>query len=744
MKILYLIIFFTLYSFLSSAEIINDVVVNSNKRISKETIIALGNIKIGKNYDRSDVDQVLKNLYGTDFFSDIKISVENNTIIILVDENKIIQLVKINGIKSKTTQKSILDQLRLKARSPFVEYKIKQDLSTIKNSLTLQGYYFSEVKISIEENNNDTVNLIYEIELGKRAKITRIEFIGSKVFKNRKLRNLITSEESKFWKFISKKKYLNKDQIARDERLLKNYYLNRGYYDVIINAASAQYSDNDTFTLTFNIDAGKIYKINKTKLTLPIDYKKTNFTKVEKLLSELENEPYSFRKISKIVDQIDKISLLREYDFISASINEEKIEYNKINLTLQIMETEKFYVEQINILGNDITQENVIRDALEVDEGDPFNELLHAKSLNNLKAKNIFKKVDSEVLDSSDLNKKIININVEEKPTGEIMLGAGIGSDGGTVGFSVSENNFMGQGIKLAAALRITEDTIRGNLTTTTPNYKYSGKPLRTNIQSDVVDKMADSGYEATKQGFSFGTTVEQYEDLFFSPQFSTYFEHLTTDTTASANLKKQAGDYFETAFSYNIDYDKRNQKWQTSEGYRSKFTQSIPIISENYAMLNGYEYTKWIDFENDLITKINFYGRAKNSLTGDDVRVSERLHLPSKMLHGFVSRAIGPIDGNDFVGGNFSAAVNFSSTVPMLFQSIENADIIFFIDAANVWGVDYRDNYDDSNKIRSSTGIAVDWFTPIGPLNISLAQPITQASGDKTETFQFNLGTTF
>ena len=163
----------------------------------------------------------------------------------------------------------------------------------------------------------------------------------------------------------------------------------------------------------------------------------------------------------------------------------------------------------------------MIRDALEVDEGDPFNELLHAKSLNNLKAKNIFKTVESDVLDGSDLNKKIININVVEKPTGEIMLGAGVGSSGGTIGFSVSENNFIGQGIKLSAALRITEDTIRGNFTTTTPNYKYSGKPLRTNIQSDVVDKMADSGYEATKTGFSFGTSVEQYEDLFFTPKFS-------------------------------------------------------------------------------------------------------------------------------------------------------------------------------------------------------------------------------
>ena len=205
MKILYFIILFTVYAFLSSAEIINDVVVNNNKRISKESIISLGNIKVGKNYDQSDLDQVLKNLYGTDFFSDIKISVENNTIIILVDENKIVQSVKINGIKSKTVQKAILDKLNLKDRSPFVEFKVKQDLSRIRNALSLKGYYFSEVKISIEENNNNTVNLIYDIELGQKAKIARIEFVGNKVFKDKKLRNLIISEENKFWKFLSKK-----------------------------------------------------------------------------------------------------------------------------------------------------------------------------------------------------------------------------------------------------------------------------------------------------------------------------------------------------------------------------------------------------------------------------------------------------------------------------------------------------------------------------------------------------------
>ena len=744
MKILYFITLFTIYSFFSSAEIINNIVVNNNKRITKETIVTLSNIKVGTNYDKADVDQFLKKLYDTNFFSDIKISVENNTLTIFVAENKIIQTIKINGIKAERIKESIFEIMQLKNRSPFIEFKVKQDIDKIKNDLTYQGYYFSTVISSIEENNNGTVNLIYDIEVGKKAKINRIEFVGHKIFKNKKLRNIILSEESKFWKFISRKKYLNKDQIDRDERLLKNFFLNRGYYDVIINASSAQYLDNDSFTLTFNIDAGKPYKINKTKLSLPIDYKKSNFIKIENLLSELEDETYSFRKISKIVEQIDKVSLLREYDFISASINEEKIENNKINLTLEVMETEKFYVEKINVLGNDITLENVIRDSLEVDEGDPFNELLHAKSINNLKARNIFGSVTSEVFDGPDLNTKIINLNIEEKPTGEITLAAGVGTEGGTMGFSVSENNFMGRGVRLSAALRISEEAIKGNFTTYNPNYNYSGKALSTNIQSSQTNKMADNGYDSNKTGFSFGTSVEQYEDFFFKPTFSTYYEKLTTNDSASASLKNQEGSYFDTGFGYSLVYDKRNQSWQTTEGYKSTFTQRIPLISENYTILNGYEIEKYIDFDNDLITKFAFYTRAVNSLAGENVRISERLSLPSKRLKGFVARSIGPVDDDDYVGGNYATALNFSSTLPMLFPSVEQADFKFFVDTANVWGVDYSSTIDDSNKIRSSAGISVDWFTPIGPLNFTLAQAITQASTDKTESFQFNLGTTF
>jgi len=461
-------------------------------------------------------------------------------------------------------------------------------------------------------------------------------------------------------------------------------------------------------------------------------------------LSELNNELYSFSQISKVVEEIDKISLSREYDFINAEVIEKKISDNKIDIEFIIKETDKFYVERINIFGNNITQENVIRNSLEIDEGDPFNELLNAKSLNNLKSLNIFKEVKSNITDGEKINTKVINLEVTEKPTGEITLGAGVGSEGGSFGFGVTENNFLGKGVKLGTSLRVSEDTIRGNFSVTNPNFNYSNKMLITNVESTNIDKLQDNGYETTKTGFSFGTRYEQYENIYFSPSISTYIEDLTTSNKASASLKKQTGNYFETKFFYSLDLDERNQKFQTYDGHRITFNQGLPLISDEFAFSNSINIEKWHKFNNEMVTNFGIYSKIITSLNDQDVRITDRLTLPRSKLKGFQFSKIGPVDAGDYVGGNYAASINFDTTLPMILPSFETIDFKYFIDVGNVWGVDYSDSIDDSNKIRSSTGVSVDWFTPIGPLNFSLAQDISKASTDKTEGFQFNLGTTF
>ena len=737
------LVFFNFFNQLK-ADIINNIIVNNNERISLGTIKTYGKIEIGKDYSEDDLNQILKNLYETKFFKNISLKIDNQVLIIDLIENKLVQTIIIEGIKSSTIKNTILESLIIKEKAPFNESDISKDLSNIKRSLTSEGYYLSNIDSNIIENNNNTVNIVFNIDIGDKSKISIIEFTGDKIFKTKTLNNIITSEENKFWKFISKNKYLNEQKLLLDERLLKKFYLDNGYYDVKVNTSTATILDDNSFKLVFNINAGNLYTVNKTKLEIPIDYNLSNFNKVQKLLNELEGTLYSFSKISKIVKEIDKISLSREYDFINATILEDKLDNNKININFNVTESEKLYVERVNIFGNNITEESVIRSNLEVDEGDPFNELLHAKGLNNIKALNIFKTVNSETIEGSSPSSKIINIEVVEKPTGEISLGAGVGSDGGTVGFSVSENNFLGKGVKLSTSLRISEDTIRGNFSVNNPNFNYSGRSLITNIERVTIDKLSDSGYESSKTGFSLGTSFEKNENLFFSPGVSTYFEKISTNSSASASLKKQEGSYFENKFSYTLDYDLRNQKFRTTDGIRSIFNQSVPLISDDFALSNSYEFKKWHELENSMVVDINFYGKAINSLTDEDVRVSNRLGLSSSRMRGFETGKIGPRDGNDYVGGNYAAAINLSTTLPMLLESFENIDMKYFIDAGNVWGVDYSDTVDESNSIRSSTGLTVNWFTPIGPMNFAFIQNISKASTDKTESFQFNIGTSF
>ncbi len=744
MKFITIFLLIISYSLTAKAEVINKVIVNNNDRISLNTIKTYGNIEIGSDYSSSDLNNILKNLYETNFFQDVSLKIEDNILLIDVIENKLIQKININGIKSKTFKEAISSNLILTDKSPFIESQVEREIIRIKSSLSYEGYYFSTVTSNIEDNLNNTINLNFDIDLGEKVKISKIEFTGDKIVKDRTLRNLITIEESQFWKFLSKRKYLNEQSLLRDERLLKNYYLDEGYYDVVINASTAKLLDNKSFKVTFNINAGNIYEINDTKLILPIDYDIKNFKDVQKLLDKIKNENYSFIKVSKIVDAIDKISLSREYDFITAEIIEEKLSGNKIDIIFKVSETEKLYVEQINILGNNVTEESVIRNQLEIDEGDPFNELLQAKSLNEIRSLNIFKTVKAEIIEGSTPATKIININVEEKPTGEISLGAGIGTDGGTLGFGVSENNFLGKGVQLSTSLRLGADSVKGNFLINNPNFNYSGRSLFTNFESTSIDKLESSGFKSSKIGLSVGTSFEEYQNLYFSPNVSVSTETIDTDNTASAGLKSQNGSFFETRFSYNLDHDLRNRSYRTTDGKRSVFTQGLPIISDAYAVSNVYESTKWHQFENKMISDFGYYVSAINSLNGENVKLSSRINLPKRKLRGFATGKVGPTDKGDHVGGNYAASMNFNTTLPMVLPSMEFVDFKYFLDVANLWGVDYSSAINDSNSLRSSTGLAIDLYTPIGPLNFTLAQNLLKASGDKTESFQFNLGTSF
>ena len=743
-KVLLLILFFSSFFFNSYAEKINKINIVGNERISKETIIVFGEINLNDDYDINKLNTILKKLYDTNFFKDVNINISNKVLNVSVLENPIIQNVQIKGIKAKKLKEPIFDSLALKKNNSYNEYSVKKDRDLFLNILKSNGFYFAKIKLDVLENDNNTVSLIYNVDLGKRAKISKIKFIGNKIFKNRKLFRIIVSEEDKFWKFISQNKLLNQSRINLDTRLLKNYYRNKGYYNVKVESTFAELLDDGMFDLTFNINAGQKFYFNKLNLKLPDDYSRDNFIRIENLFEKLENKPYSFNSIEKIINEVELIALRDQYESINAMVDETIVDNDKINFTIYLDETEKYFVERINIIGNNITREDVIRNNLILDEGDTFNKILHKKSINNLKALNFFKSVETDVAQGSDKDNKIITIEVEEKPTGEISAGAGVGTSGTMVGFSVKENNFLGRGIEFATNLELTDESIRGRFGVSNPNFRGTDQSIFASIESSELDRLNVFGYKTTKTGFSFGSKFEYYEDFYLSPSLTTYYESLKTDSSASNILKKQKGTYFDTDLNYSLDYDKRNQKFQTTDGYRSVFSQSIPVVSDSYGLINGYEFNFYQELMDDMISSFSFFARSVNSITGDDVRISERLYMPNSKLRGFQKGKVGPVDSNDYVGGNYISSLNLAATLPNVMPNWQTADFSVFLDAANVWGVDYSSSIDDSNKIRSAAGIALDWHTPVGPLSFSYAGVISKAATDKTEAFRFNLGTTF
>tara|TARA_B100000963_G_scaffold344684_1_gene347786 strand:- start:2189 stop:4435 length:2247 start_codon:yes stop_codon:yes gene_type:complete len=734
--------FLLIFNSFIKAEIINKIKIDGNQRISSETIKMFAGVSVSDNLSDNDLNKILKKLYNTNFFDLVSVKISDKILFIKVKENPIIQNISYEGIRSSKILVDLKKNVILKSRSSFNKVLLGKDKKKIKSFLKDLGYYFSEIEILVEELKDNKIDLIYNITLGEKAKIKKISFIGEKIFKDKKLKGVILSEEYKPWKFLSGKKYLNESMINYDERLLKNFYLNKGYYNVVINSSFAKMTENQEFELIFNIDANPKLFFGSLRIDLPDDFLKSNYEEVEKFFKKLENEPYSVNRIEDILEKIETITINEQYESIKAVVKE-NIVSNKININFEIEETEKLYIERINIFGNNVTRESVIRNQIEIDEGDPFNQILYKKSLNNIKALNFFQDVKGEILDGEEFNTKIININITEKATGEIFAGVGTGTDGSSFSFGIKENNYLGRGVKVDSNLNVSEERIKGKFVVSNPNYRNSDKNLDLALEATSIDRLSTSGYKSNVTGFSIGTQFEYLDDLRFGLSTKNIIEKISVDASASTNQKQQDGNYFDSFIGLDFLYDKRNQRYQTSSGFFSNYNINMPIISDTNTLTNTYNYKTFKELYENNISTFSFLLKGASSLSGDDIKLSERLYIPGKKLRGFESGKIGPKDGSDYIGGNYVSTINLTTTIPKILENVQSVDIVMFADAANIWGVDY-DSSLDKKGIRSSVGIGLDWLTPIGPLTFSFAQPITKEPTDIEETFRFNIGTSF
>ena len=337
-----------------------------------------------------------------------------------------------------------------------------------------------------------------------------------------------------------------------------------------------------------------------------------------------------------------------DFIFLNAKFKEIIKSDNKIDISVYFDDLEKQYVDRINILGNFITDEKVIRNSLIIDEGDPYNEILFNKSIQSVKAKNIFKtvKYKSKI---NNKNNKIIDIIVEEKATGEIFAGAGAGTTGTSISAGIKENNYLGLGIKLDTNLNLTEDSIKGKFSVINPNFNNTDKSIKTTIESSSQDFMSASGYKTKKTGFAVGTEFEQKNNLFVNLELSNYYEDLETSETATSITKKQEGSYFENLLAYSVSYNKLDQDFQPSDGFKNTFSQTVPLISDDQSIENSLTSSVYHSLNDNLILSARLYLKVINSLDGD-VRISKRVSVPSRRLRGFESGKIGPKDGRNLL----------------------------------------------------------------------------------------------
>ena len=734
---------FLILQSISVAEVINKLNFVGNERIANETMVVFGDIVLGKNYEASDVSSLIKKLYETNFFSSIKAEIVNGELTLIVTENPIIQSVEFDGENTKKYKKKINELILLKEKNAFVKNYLKSDINIIKEFYRSLGYYFVKIEVDMEKLNKNRVNLIFNINKGKKAQISKIHFLGDKKVRDLKLRDIITSQVAKPWKFISQNIYLNKDRVELDKRLLTRYYRNIGYYEIEIASSNVEYSEGQGFVLTFSINAGKRYKFKKIYADIAPSLDKEAFLSLEKEFNKVIGEFYSQSKLTSILEKIDTLSEQKELQFINHGIFETLVG-DGVEVKINIYEDEKFTIERIDIVGNAVTNDDVIRGELLVDEGDPYSVLLLNKSINELRARNLFANIIKTVYEGSTPSQKIVKIDVQEKATGEISAGAGVGSDGTTFMFAVKENNWLGRGVSVDASVSVSAEKFYGSLALIDPNYNFSGNKVFTNLSLGSTDTEATTGFKSTKTGVALGTQFEQYENIFFAPSFDLSYEEITTSSTASTSVKNMAGTFTNLDFNYSIVSDQRNQSYGTTDGYRMQFAQGLPLILDSAALSNVFKINSYHALSDNIVGQLKFQARSIHGLNDEDVRLSKRLYIPKARLRGFETLKTGPKDGKQYVGGNYQTALGFEVQLPNLLPEATKTDISMFVDTANVWSVDYNSLLGDSNKLRSSVGIAANVTTVVGPLNFTIAKDITKADTDTTQFFNFGLGTSF
>ncbi len=724
---------------------------DGNQRISDQTIFAYLRMNTGDTYDQKKVDESIKALFNTGFFSDVKIHLSGSHLHVYVKENPMISKVYFDGNK-RIEDADLNQEITMQPSSVFSVTKMQNDIKRIVTLYKKRGRYSVKVEPKIINLDQNRVNLIYEIDEGSQAKIKKINFDGNESFSDADLIEAIASREERWYRFFSSADVYDPDKLEFDREQIRRFYMNRGFADFKVTSATAELSPKrDAFLITFVVDEGSIYEFGE--VTVQSNIKNIDVENLKKLLTIKSGKKFNKEEIDNSVDAVTNYLGNHGYPFVDVDpeVRNDK-ENHTTSVVFQVKESPKVYINKINIKNNTRTLDKVIRREFRISEGDPYNVSKIQRSKQRIENLAFFNKVEFKNKRTESPDKMDLDVEVEETSTGSLNFAAGYNTSFGPLGsISLTENNFLGKGQQVALGFMQAQKQSDYNFSFTEPYFMDKEFSAGFDIFLSQKNLRKQSAFSSKSKGFVIRGGYELTEHLSHGLRYSLKEEDIF-DIAADASIyvKEQKGKNTVSAVGHTLTYDRLDSRIEPTDGYILKLSQDVAGLGgqTNYLMHEGVAAFYQPLYKKDLVLKLS--GRAGNikGFGGKKVKLNDRFMIGPEYIRGFDIAGIGPRDKKtrDSLGGN-----NYYTTTAELIFPIGLPDELgvkgaVFTDAGSLFGTDLKEksNIYDVHSVRASSGASLIWKSPFGTMSLHYAVPYKKEKFDDVRKFYFNFGTKF
>jgi outer membrane protein insertion porin family len=724
---------------------IGNININGLKRVERETALSYAGIDAGSTVSADELNAALKRLYDTGLFSDINFDTAGNTLVINVVENPIIGIRAFDG-NNKIDDKILESEVQSAPRSVFNKAKVQQDVQRILDVYKRAGRYGVSVEPKIIKKPENRVDLIFEIEEGPEAKIDTINFIGNKHYTSKDLQGEIMSKESRWYRLFSSAENFDREKMNYDQELLRRFYNRHGYADFAVVSAIAELSkDKTSFVLTFTVDEGKRYEVNSVAVKSFVPDVDAN--QWYKYITFDKGEWYNADEIEKTVNSLTEELSKKGFVFVEVVPDIQKDRNTgKLDVTFNIKENAKVFVNRINITGNTRTLDEVIRREFRLSEGSVFNVAKIKESRRNIERLNYFSKVD---IDSERVgyDKADVNVNVEEKSTGYFNVGVGYSTvNGALIRAGITENNFLGKGQQVSVNAGMSERTTDYGFSFTEPYFMGRRLSAGTDLFYQTEDYQDESNYDMDTMGGRVRFGWNYTDDLSQSVRYTLKQDKIKNASSASKYIQEEEGSTMDSVIGQTMVYDKRDSAIKPREGYYLSFGNDVSGLGgdDKYLKFDAKAY-KFYTLSDYYTFKFFVNGGYVTGYGSEDVHLAQRYFLGGNTMRGFETGGISARDKytDDALGGNWMVWGGTELAFPLGLDELGIRGRTF-VDVGTTGKPDNvnGDDINYSSAPRVAAGFGFEWTSPMGKIDIDFGFPIVKKDYDETELFRLNFGT--